>query len=284
MPYLIFTDLDGTLLDHDSYSLEPARPALEALEARDIPLVFCTSKSRAEVEPIRAQAGNRHPFIVENGAAIFVPPGYFSHGEQYEAIRLGRPYAEAVDVLRRASAASGCRVRGFHQMTAGEIAAVCGLGLEAAERAKAREFDEPFQILSESRAIRGLLTAIEGEGFTWTRGGRFYHVRGGHNKGQAAQLLMDLYRRAVPGVVTIGIGDGPNDISLLEAVDVPLMKSGPRAWNRAILGILKGAPVPGSIPVGPATAPGAAERPGRQPGRRPGRRCGHANCFAGTTP
>jgi mannosyl-3-phosphoglycerate phosphatase len=275
MPYLIFTDLDGTLLDPDSYSLEPARPALAALEARSIPLVFCTSKSRAEVEPIRALAGNHHPFIVENGAAIFIPPGYFSSGEDYQVIRLGRPYAEVVGALRRASVASGCRVRGFHEMTAAEVAAVCGLGMEAAERAKEREFDEPFQILSESPGqICGLLAAIEGEGFTWTRGGRFYHVRGGHNKGRAARRLLDLYRRVTPDVVTVGLGDSPNDISLLEAVDVPLMRRGPREWNQAILEILKDArcaPVPERIPAGPAIAPGACEHPDRQPEPLPGR-------------
>src|SRR4030042_950735 len=75
---LVFTDLDGTLLDHRTYSFEPARPALRIMRESDIPLIICTSKTRAEVQEIRAALGNIDPFIVENGGAIFVPEGYFS--------------------------------------------------------------------------------------------------------------------------------------------------------------------------------------------------------------
>lgn len=33
-PLLVFTDLDGTLLDHESYDWSPARPALNRLSVR----------------------------------------------------------------------------------------------------------------------------------------------------------------------------------------------------------------------------------------------------------
>src|SRR4030042_1090542 len=72
---LVFTDLDGTLLDHRNYSFEPARPALRLLRESGIPLIICTSKTRAEVEEIRAALGNTDPFVVENGGAVFVPEG-----------------------------------------------------------------------------------------------------------------------------------------------------------------------------------------------------------------
>ena len=273
IPYVIFTDLDGTLLDHDSYSHQAAGPALEALRANKVPVVFCTSKTRAEVEAARAELGNEDPFIVENGAAIFVPRGYFpfpipawKSSGPCEVIQLGVPYSEVVAALRRASASSGCRVRGFHDMSVAEAALRCGLSVRGAELAKCREYDEPFVILSDSPTEIGcLLNRIEEEGLTWTRGGRFYHVRGRHNKGQAAGVLAHLFRRSSPGIVTVGVGDGPNDISLLEAVDVPILipsphreslrprkgpiapwriapHCGPRGWNQAILHLLDGSP------------------------------------------
>ena len=74
---LVFTDLDGTLLDHESYSFEPALPALAVLKEKNIPLVLCTSKTRAEIELFRIQLKNIHPFISENGGAIFVPKGNY---------------------------------------------------------------------------------------------------------------------------------------------------------------------------------------------------------------
>lgn len=254
-PYVVFTDLDGTLLDPECYSYRPATPALEELRTKDVPVVFCTSKTRAEVEAVRAELHNEHPFIVENGAAVYVPYGYFPFPvpsqrkwEEYDVMELGVRYAQVVRALRAASAASGCRVQAFHNMSAAEVAVRCGLGLQEAERAKQREYDEPFEPLAEDSAPLGLLLQwIEQEGFTWTRGGRFYHARGRHNKGQAAEVLAALYRRANPRVVTVGLGDGPNDISLLRMVDLPLATQGPRQWNKAILGLLR-APVCTGLP------------------------------------
>jgi predicted mannosyl-3-phosphoglycerate phosphatase (HAD superfamily) len=50
---VIFTDLDGTLLDDSSYSFEPAHEALAEVRIRKIPLILCTSKTRAEKEAWR---------------------------------------------------------------------------------------------------------------------------------------------------------------------------------------------------------------------------------------
>lgn len=269
VPYIIFTDLDGSLLDHESYSYEAAGPALAEVETQQIPLIFCTSKTRREVEAARSRLGNRDPFIVENGAAIFVPHGYFSFpipasrsDQTYLVIELGVPYSKVVAALRRASERSRCRVRGFHDMTTPEVASRCGLTLQEAALAKSREYDEPFDVLSESPAeICGLLNRIEQEGLTWTRGGRFYHIRGRHNKGRAARILAGLFRRLNPAIATVGLGDGPNDISLLDAADVPIVipsrqraplggwrnsatswrtapYPGPRGWNQAVLQLL----------------------------------------------
>jgi len=75
MNILVFTDLDGSLLNHDDYSFEEARPALDRLRKAKIPLIFVTSKTCREVEPLQNRLGLREPFIVENGGGIFVPRG-----------------------------------------------------------------------------------------------------------------------------------------------------------------------------------------------------------------
>ena len=49
-PFVVFSDLDGSLLDRRTYSSDAARPALEALADTHVPLVFCTSQTRVEVE------------------------------------------------------------------------------------------------------------------------------------------------------------------------------------------------------------------------------------------
>ncbi|HSB17963.1 MAG TPA: HAD-IIB family hydrolase [Bryobacteraceae bacterium] len=258
---VVFTDLDGTLLDHETYSWEPARPALDALARRRVPLILCTSKPRAEIEPLRSALGNRHPFIVENGGAAFLPQGYFPFAvpgaasrDGYEVIEFGNRYVELVEALRLAAHTAGVPVRGFSVMTAAEISERSGLSPEKSRLAKLREYDEPFYILDPSRE-RILLREIEVLGKRWTRGDRFFHITGSNDKATAVRRLMELYRQAHGTVTTIGLGDAPNDAEFLAVVDNPVLirsrfsaalqalvpngrltaRPGPYGWNEAIL-------------------------------------------------
>jgi len=77
---VIFTDLDGTLLDHCTYSYKEAEKALESIRRKNIPLIVCSSKTREEIEIYRKKLLNNGPFISENGGAIFIP-------EQYEGLK-----------------------------------------------------------------------------------------------------------------------------------------------------------------------------------------------------
>lgn len=257
---VIFSDLDGTLLHLQTYSFEAAMPALRALREQDAALVLCTSKTRAEVEMWRKRLDNQHPFIVENGGALYIPRGYFpftvrnaKRRDGYDVIEFGTPYSELVDTLREASAESGCKVLGFHDMAVAEVSLRTLLPVSQAELAKQREYDEPFEILGS--AAHSVLAAIERRGKRWTRGNRFYHITGAHDKGAAVEFLVKLYRRAFGTVQTIGIGDGHNDAAYLETVDVPVVvrsryalalkvavprsyvtaSPGPHGWNEAIL-------------------------------------------------
>ncbi len=49
MKTIIFTDLDGTLLDED-HSINKTKPTLKQIKALDIDIVFCSSKTRKEIE------------------------------------------------------------------------------------------------------------------------------------------------------------------------------------------------------------------------------------------
>ncbi|MFN3477402.1 MAG: HAD-IIB family hydrolase [Candidatus Methylomirabilales bacterium] len=136
---IIFTDLDGTLLDHEAYSFEAAQEALEEVRRRKIPLVLCTSKTRAEVERYRKLLDNHDPFIVENGGAIFIPKGYFPFSYPYQrevagyhVIEDGVPYPRLVQTLKRVGVESGARIVGFSDLSVEEVARLTGLSREEA--------------------------------------------------------------------------------------------------------------------------------------------------------
>jgi mannosyl-3-phosphoglycerate phosphatase len=260
---VLFTDLDGSLLDESTYSTDPAREALHRIRELGLPLVFCTSKTRAEVEHWRFTLSNSDPFIIENGGALYVPDGYFPtdfgaslRRDAYEVFEFGAPYNELVDALHEASQETGCRVRGFHDMTAEEVSRRYSLSPEQSRLAKIREYDEPFEILDPPGSE--LLTAIEASGKHCTRGGRLHHITGHESKAHSVSLLASYYRRTFDDIITVGLGDGMNDLDFLSCVDLPVVirsraaselisllprarltsLPGPEGWNRAVLEIL----------------------------------------------
>lgn len=267
--HLIFTDLDGTLLDHHTYSWSAAAEALAEIERRRVPLIFVTSKTRAEMEVLRRELGHAHPFITENGGGIFIPEGYFNlrikgalRIARYHCLALGRPYREITTALEEIAAEAGAEVVGFHQMSAREIAQNTGLDLKQAELARQRDFDEPFFFAGASeQAIQKFVQAASRRRIEVARGDRFWHLAAGSDKGRAVAHLVKLYRTAERSRYrSVGLGSSPNDLSLLTAVDQAVVlprtdgsfdpgllsrlphssrgsAPGPSGWNDAVLRI-----------------------------------------------
>jgi mannosyl-3-phosphoglycerate phosphatase len=263
--FLIFTDLDGTLLDHDTYSFEPALPALKALKEKNIPLIICTSKTRAEIEKWRLELHNDHPFIAENGGAIYIPKGYFPHTfcferekNNYLAIELGTPYAQLRDILNRIRNSLQLELKGFGDLSPEEVARLCGFSPEDAKLAKKREYDEPF-LLEEESAINKIQKMASLSNLQVTRGGRFFHLMGENDKGEALRLLTDMYRKKTEHIETLALGDSLSDLPMLRAADHPVLVQkpegsydpevklpnlylapgiGPAGWNESVLKLL----------------------------------------------
>ncbi|MFQ5466045.1 MAG: HAD-IIB family hydrolase [Thermodesulfobacteriota bacterium] len=226
--YIIISDMDGTLLDPATYSFDPALPALGLIRELGVPLVLCSSKTRAEIEYYRGLLANTDPFISENGGGVFIPEGYFPFeaGEKtpdgYEAITLGAAYADIRKAFREIQERTGIGATGFGDMDTRDVAIAAGLSTEEAELARRRDFDEPFAI-DPGGSERVFLQAIEDAGFRWNRGDRFHHMLGANDKGKAVEVLKGLYAKAGRRVTTVGIGDTHNDIPLLEAVDIAVI-------------------------------------------------------------
>ncbi len=235
---MIFTDLDGTLLDSETYSFAAAREALLELRRRRVPLVLCSSKTRAEVTPLRRRLKNAHPFIVENGGAIVIPESYFGRGKP-RRIELARPYSEVAPALEGLARSSRVRVKGFHRMTARQIAEGTGLSLAEAHLAKRREFDEPFLFLGADEKTRARFTHLaKKSGFALTRGGRFWHLSSGSDKGLAVRRLLALYRLRSPRrpLRSLALGDAANDLPMLRAAHRAVLLPRPDgSFDRAVL-------------------------------------------------
>ena len=263
---VIFTDLDGTLLDLETYSYEAALPSIECLRSQDVPIIFCSAKTRAEQEVYRKVLQINDPFIVENGGAVFISQGYFPfdfeyHKVQdgYQVIELGIPYQQIRRVLSKVRDDTGINFRGFGDMSAEEVASLTSLDLEAAQRAKAREYDETLNLEGAPDEINKVLNVIKEAGLNYISGGRYYDVTGPNDKGKATKILTDLFRSKLGQIKTVAIGDSPNDLPMLSAVDIPVLVQkpggtweeidiphlhrvegiGPEGWARAVEEIIE---------------------------------------------
>lgn len=229
MDLLIFTDLDGSLLDHENYSYQGARPALERIAREGWPLIFVTSKTRVEVEELQTELSVEAPFIVENGAAAFFPPRSDSlhlrdaHTQgRYRVLVWGKPYREIRSFVERVRSRFG--IRGFGDMDWEEIAGLTGLPVDAAARASQREFTEPFTLLDPAD-LEELKAEADRYGLTVTTGGRLHHLIGrDQSKGRAVRAVQEALVAGREGeVLSIGFGDAPNDLPMLQAVDIPVV-------------------------------------------------------------
>ena len=266
---IIFTDLDGTLLDHHNYSYQDALSALAEIRSKDIPLILTTSKTLAEVADLSDELANPHPFIVENGGILCIPPSYFpgpefgyleqSHG--YLLMPLSNTYRDILETTNQLRNQYGFKFSGFDDMTADEVAEKTGLDPQHAAFAKQRLASEPLLWQDSEAALRLFTSHIETAGLRLTKGGRFLHLMGHFNKAIAMTRMIGLYQtlgNANPTI--IALGDSENDCEMLQAAEISVVikrhdgtfmgckggdktlftdKPGPAGWNDAVLTILK---------------------------------------------
>jgi mannosyl-3-phosphoglycerate phosphatase len=239
--HLIFTALEGALLDPRTGSFASAEEGLSELDRRHIPLVLVTSRTRDEIEPLRRKLGHGHPFITESGGGIFFPDGYFNvkipdakRAGRYLCVALGRPYEEVCAALDDVAEETGVGVAGFHHMSAKEIAENTGLRPRDAELARSREFDEPFFFTStDERGIARFVAKAAERGFNARSGQTFWHFSSGCDAARAVRTLTKVFRDATrTRLRAVGIGPAREDLPWLRAVDQVVLLGGPGADSK----------------------------------------------------
>ena len=246
--WLVFTDLDGTLLDHDTYDWSPAEPALRRLQANAIPVVPVSSKTLAELEPLCRELGLHGPTIAENGAVVAIP------GERPDITE--PDYAAIRKLLHYARDRFGWGFTGFGDMTPEAVADATGLAPQQAVLATRRLASEPITWQGSEDQFAAFARYLAGQDLQTLQGGRFMHVLGRTDKGRALQQVVC---KTNPQARTIALGDSPNDQAMLQVADFPIIirrkhaghmkwnarvdavrtqEAGPQGWNQAVCELL----------------------------------------------
>jgi mannosyl-3-phosphoglycerate phosphatase len=252
---VISTDLDGTLIDHHSYSFSAALPALEKCRLAGIPVLFNTSKNASEAFALQRKMGVNSPIIVENGSALIL---------ENERIVFGVDRGQILNFIEHFRRQHGSLLEGFNDWSESQLIEHTQLNHCSAQLAMKKEYSEPFLWHGDERQLTQFEAAANELGFYISKGGRFYHLQGSCDKSLPLNYLKSHREKLFSGdaaLKLVCLGDNHNDVAMLECADIAVcVKSsttdypkfdtsnnqhtvytqllGPEGWNAAVEDIL----------------------------------------------
>jgi len=266
---LVNTDLDATLLDHDTYSWLPAQEALEQLCEHACPVVLNSSKTLAEMRELSLELSLNHPLVCENGAMMAFPKAMLevesvldffgksslSDEGDYWVKYIGASREQAVEVihaLREMNPAFA--FKGYADWSVEEVAEKTDLPMEKAALSKQRLGTEPLIWSGSEAAFVDFEKEVVSRGLQVLKGGRFFHVSGKSDKAVGLIELMKLYRHLdkESDWISVALGDSPNDEKMLSAAHIAVVipnqaklkptapevifaeVEGPAGWNKSM--------------------------------------------------
>jgi mannosyl-3-phosphoglycerate phosphatase len=222
---LVFTDIDGTIID--ACYQPKALDEIKRLKDLNIPIILCSSKTRAEIEFYRILFNlNQYPFISENGGAIFCPKGYFQASnlytkciDGYDVIELGIAYREIREKLGKIRKKVAFSLTGFGDLSVKQLAQRTHLPHKLAEFSKKREYSEP--IFANKKCLKTISKLAFEQKLNAIASKKYISLVGQHDKGMAAAILKNLYQSNGQSMDVYAIGNDTNDIPLLKVSKNP---------------------------------------------------------------
>ncbi|MGX5029454.1 mannosyl-3-phosphoglycerate phosphatase-related protein [Enterobacter asburiae] len=222
---LIFSDLDGSLLDIHTYDWQPAMPWLDKLQDNQVPVILCSSKSAAEMLDIQQDLGLEGlPFIAENGAVI-QPDVRWEREKRH--IR-GMTHEQIRPLIERLRQQEGFKFTTFDDVDERVISEWTGLTRYRAALARKHEASVTLIWRDTDEAMVRFEEALAQSGLKCLQGARFWHILDAYcGKDVAVNWLKEQYREHENiEPTTLGLGDGPNDAPLLDSVDFAVVIKG----------------------------------------------------------
>ncbi|TMP51044.1 haloacid dehalogenase [Pseudoalteromonas sp. S1688] len=234
---IIFTDLDGTLLNHRDYNTEAVDTLLQELQYSGVPVVFNTSKTFSEVVALQQALNIKQPFIVENGSAVYIPKNYFnlrpigcSEYQGYWCYSFAAPISNLWADLTHLKKDYSDQYSLFSELSCEQVMHITGLNEIQAAQAQNRQYSDPLCWHGEEHKLNEFINAITVYGYDVKVGGRFIHIGKNTDKSMAQQWLVKQFTAQFTKPLSIiALGDSDNDKQMLEEADIAIIIANPES-------------------------------------------------------
>lgn len=220
---LIFTDLDGSLLNRENFDFSAIKKFLKDLLYNDIFIIPNSSKTAKEIVIFNEELGEKLPYISENGSAIH--DLNLINANFPEKITLSREINEIIKIFKKkvpSNLRSKCTF--LNELDKKKQQTILGLPTKKIKYALNRDYTLPFKFNGNKNHKEDLNKYVRESGLTLQEGGRVINLCDKVSKLQAMKNVIKVFKKVNnEKLITIGVGDNFNDLEMLRNSDIPCL-------------------------------------------------------------
>ena len=229
---LIFTDLDGTLLNRNTFNFDSIKTFLDELKNKNIIIIPNSSKTEDEIIEFNNEANFKFPFISENGSIIHNLN--FLSDEFPDKIILAKNVYEIQNIFDKninQDLKSKCKV--VSSLTTSEQTQIFGLPENKLKNVFKRTCTIPIKFVGNNEEKLILKNMLLETGLDLKDGGRVLNLGDRINKADAMKkIIIMLQQKFKSKPKTIAVGDNHNDLEMLKNSDIPCLVKNDKFINK----------------------------------------------------
>ena len=219
---LIFTDLDGSLLDRDTFKFDKILQYIKDLISKGIFIIPNSSKTKNEIDSFNKELDEDLPFIVENGAAIYNLN--LINASFPEKISLSREISEILDIFNnKISKKYKSKCKFIKNLTSDKQLQIFGQSKEKVKLSMKREYSIPLLYDGSKAEKVDLIKSVNNVGLSLQEGGRVINLCDKISKSRAMKNVVKIFKKiSKEKLITIGVGDNFNDLDTVSYTHLTL--------------------------------------------------------------
>ncbi len=216
---IIFTDLDGSLLDNDTFEFDEIEDYFRELISKGIKIIPNSSKTEAELLDFNEQNNLDLSFITENGSSIHGLNKI--HQNLSDKIIISRTKDEIRNIYEsNISLDFKNKITHILELDIEKQQKILGLPLDKVQLAIKRDYSLPIKFNGTEIEKNEFIKIMKNSGLTIQAGGRIMNVCDNINKSIAMSEAIRLMKKELNDeIITIGVGDNENDIEMIKNAD-----------------------------------------------------------------